>query len=205
MRIVDLSHSLFNGASSYPSDPKIVIKKEKDILNNKSLLHNINFGTHSGTHLDVPAHTIHNGKTLSDFPLDAFMGTAVLLDDTNYNRFNKLNEKIDTIIYNTGWYKDYNDPIIYFGNDRPGIPGELIQFIIDNDVKIFGCDLPSVDVSGSKEKPIHKALLGNDIIIYESLTNLHQLPLLMPFQFFGLPLPFRDLDGSPVRAVAILE
>ena len=205
MKTIDLSHVLFHGAPSYPSDPDVIINKEKDIQKNKSLLHNISFGTHSGTHLDVPAHTIEKGKTLSDFPLYAFMGTAVLLDDTNYNCFNKLNEKINAIIYNTGWYKNYNDPIIYFGNDRPEIPSELIQIIIDNDVKIFGCDLPSVDVSGSKEKPMHQTLLGNDIIIYESLTNLHQLPLLMPFMFYGFPLPFRDLDGSPVRAVAILD
>ena len=43
---------------------------------------------------------------------------------------------------------------------------------IEMDIKFFGCDLPSVDISGSKDKPIHNALLGSNIIIYESLTNL---------------------------------
>ena len=77
--------------------------------------------------------------------------------------------------------------------------------VIEMGIKYFGCDLPSVDASGSKDKPIHNALLGANIIIYESLTNLNQLPLLTPFQFYGFPLPFASLDGSPVRAVAMIS
>ena len=61
-----------------------------------------------------------------------------------------------------------------------------------------------MDASGSKEKPIHYALLGADIIIYETLTNLDQLPLLKHFKFYGFPLPFDKLDGSPVRAVGVI-
>jgi kynurenine formamidase len=80
-----------------------------------------------------------------------------------------------------------------------------VEYIINSNIKIFGCDLPSVDVSGSKDKPIHNALLGSNIIVYESLANLNQLPLLTPFEFYGFPLPFVGLDGSPVRAVAILD
>jgi len=76
---------------------------------------------------------------------------------------------------------------------------------VKNNIKMFGCDLPSVDANGTKEKPVHRALLGNDVIIYESLTNLDQIPMLEPFQFIGFPLSFKNLDGSPVRAVALLD
>ena len=48
----------------------------------------------------------------------------------------------------------------------------------------FGCDLPSVDLSGSKEKPIHNLLLNKGIIIYESLTNLNKLPINEKFKFY---------------------
>ena len=72
-------------------------------------------------------------------------------------------------------------------------------------IKFFCCDLPSVDESGKIDKPIHNALLGSDIIIYESLNNLDLLPLLKPFHFYGFPLPFHGLDGTPVRAVGIIE
>ena len=84
------------------------------------------------------------------------------------------------------------------------IPEKLVHIAINLELKFFGCDLPSVDESGSSEKPVHNALLKSDIIIYETLTNLNELPMLKPFSFFGFPLAFTDLDGSPVRAGAYI-
>ena len=205
MKTVDLSHSLFNGAPSYPSDPKIIISKEKYIQHDNSMLHTIVFGTHSGTHLDVPAHVMENGKTLSDFPLETFCGKAVRVDQTNYSQLEKQSNHLEAVIFDAGWHTLVDDPNIFFGKARPEIPEDLVQYILHNNIKIFGCDLPSVDASGIKDKPVHKALLGNDVIVYESLANLDQLPMLQPFQFYGFPLAFKDLDGSPVRAVAFVD
>ena len=205
MKTIDLSHHIYNGAPFYPTDPPIRIIEEKRIDKDNTLLHSIHFGTHSGTHLDVPAHVIERGKRLSDFSLNAFFGLAIKLDKMNYNQINKQKEMIDAVIFDTDWYKNIHVPDTFFGKDRPKIPTELLQIIIKNNIKIFGCDLPSVDASGSKDKPVHKTLLGNDVIIYESLTNLNQLPMLVPFQFYGFPLSLKDLDGSPVRAVALID
>ena len=116
----------------------------------------------------------------------------------------KNEKKFDGIIFETGWYRYFNTPEIYYGQDRPDIPKRLVEKAIKLGIKFFGCDLPSVDASGSIEKPIHNMLLGADIIIYESLTNLDQLPKLKPFDFHGFPLPFEGLDGSPVRAVGVI-
>jgi kynurenine formamidase len=114
-------------------------------------------------------------------------------------------DEIDGVVYDSGWYRHFIDPEVFYGPDRLMIPEKLIEKVIELKINFFCCDLPSVDASDSKEKPIHHALLTKDIIIYESLTNLDQLPLLMPFQFYGFPLPFEKLDGSPVRAVAYLK
>ena len=204
MKFVDLSHPISNGMSTYPSDPEVSIVTEKEIATDRSLVHCFSMGTHTGTHLDVPAHIIHSGKTLNDFPLSAFTGCVVRVDEKTFNNLDTVREKIDGVIYDTGWYKYFNNSEIYYGSDRPAIPEELIEKTKRRDIKIFGCDLPSVDVSGSKEKPIHNTLLGADIIIYDSLANLDQLPLLIPFNFYGFPLSLNGLDGSPVRAIGII-
>ena len=114
-------------------------------------------------------------------------------------------QKYDSVIYDTGWYKNYNNPSIFFGNNRPIIPRELVSILIEKKIKIFGCDLPSVDNSGSDDKIVHKSLLSRNIILYEALTNLNILPTLEPFEFFGLPLALSDVDGSPTRAIGILR
>ena len=205
MRFIDLSHPISNEMATYPSDPSVAIVREKEIHSDRTLLHRFTMGTHTGTHLDAPAHIIYGGKTLDAFPISSFMGQTVKVDINSINTMDKIDENINGIIFDTGWYKNYNDPKIYFGSDRPKIPENIVKKAIEAGVSFFGCDLPSVDVSGSKDKPIHNALLGANIIVYESLTNLNQLPLLTPFQFYGFPLPFVGLDGSPVRAVAMIS
>ena len=205
MRIIDLSYPIFDGMHTYPSDPTVSIVKKKDIVQHRSLLHEFTMGTHTGTHLDVPGHIIKDGKKINDFPLSSFYCRAVKVDKKSINRLMDFEGMINGIIFETGWKYDINDPEKYYGPNRPIIPRYLIDLVIGIGVKIFGCDLPSVDASGIKDKPIHHALLGNDIIIYESLTNLKKLPLVKPFDFFGFPLSFQNLDGSPVRAVGMLE
>ena len=204
MKFVDLSHTISNNMSTYPSDPDVSIILEKEIDKDRSLLHRFTMGTHTGTHLDVPAHIIHDGKTLDDFPLSTFNGTVVKVDKNSYSSLDQMKQKVDGIIYDTGWYRHFNDPEIFYGPDRPFIPESLVEKGIELGIKIFGCDLSSVDTSGSKDKPVHHALLGADIIVYESLTNLDQLPLLTPFEFYGFPLSLNGLDGSPVRAIGII-
>ena len=202
MKFVDLSHPMSNAMPTYPSDPEVSIIREKDIEADNTLLHSFKMGTHTGTHLDVPAHIIADGKTLNDFPLNVFSGLAVKVDENSHAGLDQIEEKIDGIIYNTGWYRYFNNPEKFYGPSRPVIPVSPVDISVKMGLKFFGCDLPSVDASGSKHKPVHHALLGAEIIIYESLTNLDQLPLLIPFKFYGFPLPFEKLDGSPVRAVA---
>jgi len=48
----------------------------------------------------------------------------------------------------------------------------------------------------------HATLLGNDVLIVENLTRLHQLLPGVVYQFSFLPLALSGLDGLPVRAIA---
>jgi len=205
MRFIDLSHPISNKMTTYPSDPNVTIVREKEIHLDRTLLHRFTMGTHTGTHLDAPAHIISGGKTLDDFPLSSFTGKTVKVDLNSISELDKVDEKVDGIIFDSNWYSKFKEPEIYFGSDRPEIPEIFVKKAIEMGVKYFGSDLPSVDVSGSKDKPIHNALLQENIIIYESLTNLDQLPLLLLFEFYGFPLPFIGLDGSPVRAIGVIQ
>lgn len=204
MTIVDLTHIIYSGMPTYPSDPEVNFITKKTINKNNSLLHSIEIGTHTGTHLDTPAHIIQNGKTLENFELTSFTGITIATNKNSWKKLAKFKDNIDGIIFNTNWYKHFGDPELFYCKERPEIPEKLINIAIEKNIKFFGTDLPSVDKSGSKEKPIHNALLNKEIIIYEGLNNLDQIPELKKFNFFGFPLNLKSLDGSPVRAVAII-
>lgn len=60
-------------------------------------------------------------------------------------------------------------------------------------------------VGGEITEELERALLGEGIITYTNLINLDRLPKGADFTFYGLPLKIKDGDGSPVRAIAILE
>ncbi|MFP4408311.1 MAG: cyclase family protein [Spirochaetaceae bacterium] len=60
-------------------------------------------------------------------------------------------------------------------------------------------------VGGAMEERLERELLKAGILTYTGLVNLERLPRDRRFTFVGLPLPFRDGDGSPVRAVALIE
>ena len=63
-------------------------------------------------------------------------------------------------------------------------------------------DLPT---PGKDPWGTHLPLLaqGTEVVIIESLRNLEKLP--ETFTLVAFPLNLKGLDGSPVRAVAIIE
>ncbi|TVQ27953.1 MAG: cyclase family protein [Spirochaetaceae bacterium] len=60
-------------------------------------------------------------------------------------------------------------------------------------------------VGGDMDEALERRLLAEGIFTYTGLVNLNELPRHQTFTFIGLPLPIADGDGSPVRAVAIIE
>jgi len=135
MKFVDLSHPVSNTIATYPTDPEVSIIREKEIDTDNTLLHSFKMGTHTGTHLDVPAHVIPGGKTVDSFPLSSFTGTAVKVNKTNLNSMDQIEDEIDGVIYETGWYRHFNDAKVFYGSDRPQIPEKLIEKILE--LKIF--------------------------------------------------------------------
>lgn len=60
-------------------------------------------------------------------------------------------------------------------------------------------------VGGDLSEDLERALLKNKIVTYTNLVNLELLPKNNNFMFYGLPLKIKAGDGSPVRAIAIID
>ena len=88
----------------------------------------------------------------------------------------------------------------YFKN-FPGIEPEAARWLIRRKVILVGLDLQSVHPRLYKE--VHEMFFRAGVGVTEGLINLSRLPRGEVF-FIGLPLVLAGLDGSPVRAVAIV-
>lgn len=60
-------------------------------------------------------------------------------------------------------------------------------------------------VGGELDEHLERALLQQGIVTCTDLVNLDQLPTDTQFTFIALPLRLADADGSPVRAVAVVD
>lgn len=206
MEIIDLSVTITNDLIPYPGDPVIKIVRVSDIRNNGYDLTKIHFGSHTGTHVDMPRHYLKDGADTVKVPIDNFCGSAIVskvillekklisIDDVDLSNV----KKDDIFLLSTGWEERQGSR--KFFEDLPMISKDIAEYLVMIGIKAFGTDLPSVD--NREDAMIHKILLRNDIVIFESLINLEQL-VNIRFEFFGVPLKIAEADGSPIRAFAI--
>ena len=92
----------------------------------------------------------------------------------------------------------------YFG-DYPCVTNQVVDFLIQTGKKGVGLDTIGLDPIADGNLTLHRQLLStNKTVIIENLCNLDKLPRGL-FTFCALPLRYENADGSPIRAVAILE
>ncbi len=178
--------------------------------------------TQIGTHMDAGAHVDPNGWTVDKVELDRLISPGVLVD---------LRSKTSGDPITPRDFEKYKirpgDSVVLFFNYQPPRPGELYsqaylteeaaQWLVEHRVQCVASNTPGLEnlkraqqnhwTDPANQKiawPVHKILLGAKIPIVEGLTNLDQL-IGHRFEFIVLPLKIVGVDGSPVRAIAILD
>jgi arylformamidase len=212
MKIIDLTHRVSPHMPVYPGTEQPVMETDCSIEEEGFLEKKITLYSHTGTHVDAPAHLIKNHTTLDQFPIEHFHGAALRLNFENIKSktidaaalepHGKEIEKVDFLLIHTGWSK-YWGTETYF-SDYSVLTLEAANWLNKFQLKGIGLDTISADRADTIDYPVHKALLKRDIIIIENLKNLLSLPKAC-FDFSCFPIKFEDADGSPVRAVAYLD
>ena len=80
LRIYDVSLPLVSGGLVYPGNPPISITPEQAVSQGASAnVSRVEFGSHTGTHVDAPKHFFDDGAGVDTIPLELLMGPARLL------------------------------------------------------------------------------------------------------------------------------
>lgn len=200
---IDLSVPLNEKTPIYPGDPKTKIEKVGILESDGYADHYVSVGTHVGTHVDAPAHMVTGGKTLNEISVEQFIGRGRYIKVLNKTFDLDAVKKADIlsgdiVIFDTGFADLYNDTS-YF-EDYPALPDDIARYLVDNKVKMVGFDMCSPD---HEPYPIHRTLLGGNVLIIENLTNLSQLAG-KDFTVFALPINLQ-IDGAPARVVAEIK
>jgi arylformamidase len=194
----------------YPGTPEPEISEKCSILTEGFKESSLNILTHTGTHIDAPAHIFSKGKTIDQYACEKFYGPAIVIDCRQKSSINansihaqyNPSIKTDFILFYTGWS-------LYWGNEKyfhdfPVLMPDAAKLIGQLPIKGVGIDAISFDQTNDSELPNHKILLEKEIILIENLCNLDLL-LNKNFILSCLPLKIKGVDGSPVRACGITE
>ena len=209
MQIYDVSVPLSSTTPTYPSDPGIEIKQWKTLAggdaSNVSL---INFGLHSGTHVDAPAHFIEGGAKIESLPLESLIGEAevvevasdILAIDEHFVITN-CSHGSRRILFKTRNSDFWNDTRDGFREDYTYIEPAAAKRLAESGVKLVGIDYLSVEQFNTDHFGTHHALLSKGIVIVEGL-DLRAVPGGF-YELMCLPLKIAggNGDGAPARVV----
>ncbi len=202
MKYLDLSVVVDEKTPVYPGDPATKIETAGVFAKDGWCDHYISIGTHVGTHIDAPMHMLEDGTSLDKFSIQQFIGRGCYVDVTDGNFDVLKNADIQTndiVLLHTGVGSKYHDPV-YF-EDYPAMSEELAHYLVEKKVKMVGIDACSVD--NQDGFPVHKIILGGNVLIIENLSSLEKLAG-KEFTVYALPIKLA-VDGAPARVIAEIK
>ena len=214
MRVIDLTHTIESGMPVYPGTEPPILEPANTYDRDGFRETKLSMYSHTGTHMDPPAHLFRDRTTLDAFPPEQFIGKALVIDCTSLkegepitmdhlSRYGTKAETADFLLFYLGWDARWGSEA-YFG-DYPCIDDAVLEYILEGSYKGIGFDVIGLDPIADGNLTRHKKLFQTrDIINIENLCNLGLCGNDL-FWFSCFPLKIRDCDGSPIRAVAWFE
>ncbi len=214
MNIIDLTLTLDNACMTCGTPWHEHVKVEQlgrleKVGRNTASIH---MGSHSGTHMDAPAHFFNGMFGVDQIDLGQACGDVSIVNFTGKLKHRKVElcdvEDIpvtERMIFVFGWFQYWKTNSYY--EDFPYFSQEAVQYLIDKGMKVMALDTPSPDsvrdIGNIEDSINHKLLLKNKVILIEYLTNTDKLLNNKKYTLIALPLKLRDADGAPARVIAI--
>jgi kynurenine formamidase len=208
MALVDLTQNITPAMPVYPGTEPPAIRQANTIDRDGFAEKWMGMYSHTGTHIDAPGHMLPGAATLDQLAVDRFFGRGWVIDASGLDgpeipagSLTKLPAGIEFVLFHTGWARRWGQPDYFSG--FPVLAPDAARWLSRRSLKGVGFDAISAD---PVDAPFHNhlTLLGAGLILIENLTGLQQL-IGKPFRFSCLPLKLEQADGSPVRAVAVLD
>ncbi len=211
VNVLDFTH-IINEQAVFPGDDPPEFFSHCTLEKDGFLETRLNISSHTGTHMDAPAHMIKGGAFLNQFSLEKYMGTGIVvhvpnnypgqpIGTENLSFLESYRGKIDFVLLYTGWSRFWGQK--RYLRDFPVLTAAAALQLSTFNLKGIGTDTISIDPMTSEDFENHRIFMTRNIVIIENLANLSAAPR-GTFPFFCIPLFFEKADGSPVRAFTYL-
>ena len=209
MPIYDVTVPISNELPTWPGDPAVQISDWRSLANGDGAnVSALNFGAHTATHVDAPAHFIEGAAKVETLALDVLIGEAEVIEaprdaraiDENFVKAH-FTQGTTRILFKTRNSAFWNEPNPQFHTDFTYLDFHAARWLVEQGVKLVGIDYLSIEKFHQADHPTHHALLSHGVVILEGL-NLADVPA-GKYELICLPLRLRSNkgDGAPARVV----
>jgi arylformamidase len=205
MSWIDVSVPLEADMIIWPGDPPFRSELVKAMASGDTCnVSRLDFGAHTGTHIDAPGHFIPGAPGVETTPLDALIGAAWVVDATAIEgRIDRA--ALDRLDIPDGetrlLFRTANGSITSNGSFDEGfvaLDADGASWMVERRPRLVGMDFLSI-ARFDDAVETHRALLGAGIVVLEGLDLREVRP--GPYELICLPLRLVGCDGGPARVV----
>ena len=205
MKLFDISWPISQNMTAYKDKKIVTIDSTKTFEKDNARETVLRLGSHTGTHVDAPAHFLQDGKSIDQIPLDMFIGPCTVLDMTNVEEriaFEDLEqetiEKDSIVLFKTR--NSFLSPEAAFNRSFIYLALSGAQYLVEKKVKAVGIDYLGIERSQPQHET-HTELLRNNVGIIEGLRLQGVEP--GNYTLWCLPLNVVGIEAAPARAVLV--
>ena len=216
-RIIDLSHVIEHGMTTYPGLPGPHIcdfwTREGSAASyddgSTFQIGRIDMVANTGTYVDSPFHRYQDGIDLADLPLGSLADLPAIVvrrpfeNDiaTDVSHLRDLDVRGKAVLVHTGWDRHWRTDA--YGKEHPFLTADAAAWLVENGAAFVGIDSNNIDDTRVRARPVHTKLLAANIPICEHMTNLGSLAD-NGVRFSAVPPKVRGMGTFPVRAYAVV-
>ena len=184
VEIIDISIPIRPGMVTYPGDPMVTLERVRSIAADGYNLSRLDFGVHSGTHVDAPVHFVDGATAAESLPLDVLIGPCVVVEGI------QVPDGVERVLFKTSnselWARDT------VAEEFESLDAGTAQALVDKGVRLVRIDYLSIG-----DEDAHRVLLGAGIVAIEGL-DLRGVAA-GDYELICAPLKLVGSDGAPAR------
>ncbi len=201
MTLYDISRPLSCTLPVFPGDPEVQLAPITEAA--PFHLTRLSLGSHSGTHIDAPAHLLENGPGVDHIPLDTLIGPCRVVDLSKDRGPISAAELeacelagVSRLLLRTRNSQLWKNRA--FCENYIGLTADAAALLVALNIKLVGIDYLSIEPFKG-DGTVHRTLLEAGTVILEGLDLGSILP--GDYELICLPLKIEGGDGAPCRTV----
>jgi arylformamidase len=202
VKLIDVSVPIRDGMFAYRGNPGVRLTLEQALARGDGAnISRLDFGVHSGTHIDAPRHFFDDGAGAESIDPALLIGSAHVVDATavagalDAAALESLalpERETRRLLFKTTnselWARDEFTPdFVRF--DESGA-----RVLVERGVRVVGIDYLSIG-----DGPAHRLLLSAGVVPLEGLDLRHVAP--GPYRLHCCAIAIAGSDGAPARAL----